>query len=121
MPIYEYSCVECGVRLSEYRKVDRRDEPPSHCDAVTFRVMSKPWVRGDLEPFVSPASGKLINSRVQRDEDLARTGSFMNEPGVRQEIARTNEALRERDFVPMAASVDQTVRDFVSAGLVSGD
>lgn len=33
-----------------------------------------PYVRGDLKPYVSPVTGKVIEGRAARREDLARSG-----------------------------------------------
>lgn len=33
-----------------------------------------PYVRGDLPPYVSPVTGKVIEGRTARREDLARSG-----------------------------------------------
>lgn len=38
------------------------------------RKLEGHYVRGDIEPFVSPIDGTVINSRVQREDHCARHG-----------------------------------------------
>lgn len=39
-----------------------------------------PMVRSDIEPYASPIDGRMITSRSERREDLARNGCVPYEP-----------------------------------------
>ena len=81
MPFYDFRCNVCGNTLPVFRKVDQRNIEEYHCAEAMTRVISAPSLRPEIAPYVSPASGKLISSRVQRNEDLKREGCIENEPG----------------------------------------
>lgn len=49
------------------REIDPRPYDPK-------APVNTPYVIGDIPDYVSPASGKLVSGRVQRRDDLARTG-----------------------------------------------
>lgn len=49
------------------REIDPRPYDPS-------APVNTPYVVGDIPDYVSMASGKLVSGRVQRREDLKRTG-----------------------------------------------
>lgn len=75
MPLYDYICRECG----EVREVfaHHTDAPPE-CHGPMTRMLSAPSLSPDIanwDAYVSPASGKLITSKAQRREDMARTNS----------------------------------------------
>lgn len=57
------------------REIDPRPYDPK------APITSVPYVIGDIPDYVSPASGKVISGRVQRREDLARTGCVPYERG----------------------------------------
>jgi len=78
------------------------------------RVLCAPTIVGELVPYVSPASGKWVNSRSQQKEDLARSGAILAEPGLAQDIARKRAAIEEKKFEPLSKAVDETVARLVS-------
>lgn len=75
-------------------------------------------VIADLEPFISPSTGKVINSRVALRNDLEMSGHILNEPGLKQDIARNKEYQADKTYAPVAAAVDETVRQLVNAGKI---
>lgn len=44
MPVYEYTCNECGHKSEKLRKMEHRDEPLQcgECGGESVRVISKP-------------------------------------------------------------------------------
>lgn len=89
MPMYEYRC-EQGHVLAEYRTVSGRSAPATcRCGLAAEKViLSPPRVFGDFAGYESPASGKWIEGRRAREEDLKRTGCRPYEAGEREEMMR---------------------------------
>lgn len=85
------------------------------------RVISAPAIKFDIPAYVSPASGKLISSRVQRKEDLLREGCIENEPGLREHIAQRAVYEKEKAFQPIADAIDQSVSELHACGHIPGD
>lgn len=80
------------------------------------RVLAAPAVRADIEPYISPATGKIINSRSQRKDDLKASGSIEWEPGLRPYVERRRqEAIREDEV-----KIEKTVDEIVTAMNVAG-
>lgn len=121
MPFYDYRCPLCSSTQSAYRKIKDRDEMEVCCGQPSLRVLCAPSLSLDIQPYVSPASGKLISSRVQRREDLLREGCIAHEPGLREHIASTHEYEKEKAFRPISAAIDQTVSEMCASGLIQGD
>jgi putative FmdB family regulatory protein len=118
MPLYETECYDCCARSTIWRRVADRDNLP-HCEFCAgdvFRVVSAPYIAPDIASYVSPASGKVINSRVQMSEDLARTGHIMLEPGLKKDIARRRVEVENERFKPIEAAVDAAVNNAVVRG-----
>ena len=116
MPFYDFHCDECGTTEAVFRKVDQRNIPEYHCSKAMTRVISKATIRPDIAPFISPASGKWINSRAQRDEDLKREGCIINEPGLKSDVQRRASELQEAHAESCVAHIDQTVSALHAAG-----
>ena len=116
MPYYDFHCDQCHHEQTSYRKISERDLPSYHCGQQLRRVISAPAIRPDIQSYISPASGKLISSRAQRVEDMAREGCIPNEPGIKEHIASRAESVREKAFAPLAASIDQTVSALCASG-----
>lgn len=118
MPIYAILCQNCGSRDSIFRKVDDRDNLPS-CDACEGRLtrqISAPAVHATFESYISPNTGKFIESRDSQRADLRASGAFLYEKGVEKDVARNKLAAQEKSFAPIAAAVDETVRNLVNSG-----
>ena len=120
MPLYNTKCPACGGVATVFRKIAEMDNLPpcDSCGTPVARVLSAPRVLAGFEPYISPATGKMISSHSQRADDLKRSGSFLYEPGVKEDIARNRIAREERDFAPVAAAVDETVRALVASGKI---
>jgi putative FmdB family regulatory protein len=74
MPTYEYECPACGRTASAFRHVDQRHDGPE-CHGQMDKLISRPMVVTDLPGYQSPVTGKWIEGKKARTEDLKRTGS----------------------------------------------
>ena len=116
MPFYDFKCNVCGDTMPHFRKVEQRNIEEYHCSAAMTRVISAPSILPDIPSYVSPASGKMINSRAQRREDLQREGCIAYEPGLKEHIAKRAESEREKSLIPINKTIDQTVSALHAAG-----
>lgn len=73
MPMYEAQCLICGNEQDYHRTVANYLDTPECCGQKMQKMISAPSFIVDIPAYVSPVSGKLINSRQQRKEDLKRT------------------------------------------------
>lgn len=75
MPLYEWSCPKCGRREDGFRTVDERhDSPLCHGKRMGI-VISLATVQGDIPGYESPTTGKWIEGRAARREDLKRSNA----------------------------------------------
>lgn len=95
MPLYEYECRQCWAILTDFRQVAQCDDPgPLCCNAHSRKIISRSSIIPPMEPYQSPVDGRVINSRAQRRDDLARHGCRPYE-GLHDERI---EAARQRDY-----------------------
>lgn len=118
MPYYDYRCRVCAKTEAHYQKIIDRDLPQYHCGTDMTRVITAAAIRPDIQAYVSPASGKLINSRAQRSEDMRREGCIENEPGVRQWVEQNRLSDIEKSLKSVDAGIDATVSAMHSSGLI---
>lgn len=118
MPLYRVECPTCKEQSDIFRKMSEYDNLPEHCGVRTKRVICAPAVHADITPYVSPASGKVINSRSSQADDLKRTGSILNEPGLKSDISRWKTYNEEKTFAPIAKGVDEAVKKLVATNQI---
>lgn len=108
MPVYESKCGKCG-RIHEYvRTIAEYDQTPECCGEKTIKViLSSPMAVMDIPAYQSPVTGKWIDSRKQRNEDLKRNGCRPWE-GIEQE---KKEAARHREYD--AQKMDKQVEKWI--------
>lgn len=95
VPIYESLCGKCGRPHEYYATAANCYDTPTCCgERTTKMILTPPFGQVDIPAYVSPVTGRLINSRTQRKEDLLRTGSRPWE-GMEQE---TKEAQRRAAY-----------------------
>jgi hypothetical protein len=75
MPIYEARCETCGRHEDYHRPVANYMDTPMCCGQKMQKVLSAPSFIVDIPAYVSPVSGKVINSRAQRRDDLERANA----------------------------------------------
>ncbi len=99
------------------RKIADRDSVPScSCGAVFERIIDKPMVLAEIQPYISPGTGKLVTSRAERAADLKASKAYEWEPGIEKDIARKKQYNVEEAFKPIAEAVDNIVRDMNVCG-----
>lgn len=94
MPVYSYGCPKCGNEVDAFRTVDTRHDGPVCCNEVMRLEIRPAYAQPDLPGYVSPTTGKWIDGRKARREDLKRSGSRPWE-GMAAEKA---EAARQRQY-----------------------
>jgi len=98
-----------------FRKISEMDNlPVCDCGKSFERVISAPMVIGEFEAYQSPATGKWIDSKTKRQEDLKASGSYIYERGVEEDVKRRRAEVQEKAFAPIAAGVDEAVRNLVN-------
>ena len=106
MPLYEYRCVN-GHHLEAIRPMRLSSLPIqcTVCGKAAPRIPSLVRVFGDYQGYVSPVSGRWIEGRRARTEDMARNGCRPYESGEREEMIR-RQVDNER---VMDARIDESV------------
>jgi hypothetical protein len=110
--IYESVCFKCGAYHEYIRSVQDRNDVPECCGVKTEkRVLSVPSAHFDVQPwesFISPATGKLITSKAERQEDMKASGCRQWE-GMKDE---KSEAARRKQYNEEAQdkALDHAVR-----------
>lgn len=95
MPVYEYHCKECGRTEDAFRTIaERHDAPKCHGSMQIAIGLSIGFVQKTFDPYVSPATGKVIASHAARKEDFVRSNSRPWE-GKAQEV---KEAARRKAY-----------------------
>lgn len=118
MPIYSVICPE-GHRDQIWSKIDQRDNPRHcSCGGLFTRVIDKPYVAPDNINYASPITGKAINSRQQRREEMKRHGCIDWDPGIRQDAERNREANCEKTARQLDATVDKLVTEMHASNLI---
>lgn len=117
MPMYRARCVACSEQTDFFRKIADRDMLPNcSCGGVYERILTPTFISTDIEPYISPASGKIINSRVDRRNDLKAGGYIEWEPGIKEQVAKN----RERNQRQIDSVVEKTVDELVTHMNVTG-
>lgn len=123
MPMYEAKCRHCGKQETYFASIANRNETPECCRFARMeRIISMPMVNFDIAPwqsFESPADGKIITSRSELKENLARNGKILYEPGLKQDIARNLDQAKDAAFRPIEAAVDSLVTSMVASGQIA--
>lgn len=95
-----------------YDKVEGKMVPRDQFYAAKFAhrdskasALPSPYVRGDLPSYVSPVSGKVIEGRAARREDLARTGCREVDPSEYKPVYRDYEFCQKRRLPYMGDAV----------------
>ena len=89
MPTYEFRCPE-GHKFDRVLRVADYNVPQGcDCGLYAQRQISIPmvFVSQDIR-YESPIDGKVITTRQQRQEDLARSGCIEYDPEMKKDAAR---------------------------------
>lgn len=101
MPIYDAKCLKCGGVDEYIRPASQYLDTPECCGQPMQKViLQAPFGIVDIPAYQSPVSGRWINSRAQRTEDLKRNNARPWE-GMEQETkvaqARAKEEEKKAD------------------------
>lgn len=106
MPVYVYSCRGCGGRFERYLPMALCSSLVIHsCAGVGQKVFLPPMVRGDLPGYESPTTGRWIEGRRARLEDLKQSGCRPYEAGEKEQ----NQRARAQDEAALESRLDATV------------
>jgi len=114
VPIYTIRCQACLQDGWVFRKIDDRDRDLPGCDrcgSATSRIIDAPFVRAEIPAYISPATGKVIESRAARRGDLARSGCIEWEPGLDKDVEKNRIRAKEKSLEEVDKLVDKTVQD----------
>ena len=110
MPTYSYRC-SCGASFDRILPLARFSEPQTcTCGSVASRVIVAPAIRGDYAGYTCPISGKWIEGRRAHQENLARNGCRILEPGESSAVA----SRQSRAEASLDAALDSTVEELIS-------
>jgi hypothetical protein len=97
MPVYEALCKKCGQYQDYYQSIANCRDTPECCGEKTEKVIrTAPYGLVDIPAYVSPVSGRLINSRADRREDFKRTDCRPWE-GMEQETKAAQERAKDEE------------------------
>jgi hypothetical protein len=112
MPEYESVCLKCGKYHTYISTVSSRNETPTCCGTSTDkRILTAAMGVMDYQPweaYESPASGKIITSKKEREMDFknTKTRPYEGREQEQKEIDR-QKAYAEKE---LDDKVDKTVR-----------
>ena len=111
MPTYSYRC-ECGETFDRILRLKDFDTPQMcACGKQASRVIVAPAVIGDYAGYSCPVTGNWIEGRKAHQENLARTGCRVLEPGETESAVRR----RQEQEAAYDARIEQTVEELVKA------
>lgn len=111
MPIYEFLC-QSGHKFDRVLRLAEYDTPQTcECGETATRLISTPMFAVDIPAYQSPVTGRWINSRAERREDLKRTGCVEYEPSMKDHAERA----RQREDADLEKAMEQTVEAEIHA------
>lgn len=113
MPFYTYRCLECGYKDFVLRKIDDRDKDRPRCPAhgEMSRIIEAPRIAPDYPGYTCPITGTWIEGRRAHEENLARHGCRVLEPGESNEVDKRRKAADEALDKSIEATVEQTIHE----------
>jgi hypothetical protein len=113
MPFYSFHCSRCDKVDDAYRSISQRHNGPECCHQQMTMVIVAPMVAPDLPGYESPVTGKWVEGRSARHEDLRRTGCRPYE-GIAVEKSEHARQERYSEQKEDAARHDAVARAFYS-------
>lgn len=111
MPLYEYSCTQCGVFDGIAPMAESSLPRRCPCGNMASKVIrTAPRVFGDLPGYESPIDGKWVEGKRARTEDLRKHGCRPYEDGEKEQMV-VRQAANERK---LDATVDAVVSQVAS-------
>lgn len=120
MPMYDHECRNCGERLVLFLRISALDKLQScpACGRYLTRLVSAPAVHGEITPYQSPVTGKMITSRNAAREDLHSTGYTVLEPGMREQIKQNRARRLEETANKVEHLVAKTAGELAASGRI---
>lgn len=109
MPLYRYAC-PCGHEEDAFRNVAARHDAPT-CHGPMQLVICAPAVQGDLPGYQSTVTGRWIEGRAARRDDLARSHARPYE-GFAAEKREADRRLADRELKADRALEDSVRRAY---------
>jgi hypothetical protein len=106
MPFYSYHCKRCDSVQDGYRSISSRHDSPDCCGEPTQLCIAPPAVQPDVPGYHSPVTGRWIEGKSARREDLRQNRCTEYDPEMKKDAARTKreiEAKQERKLEEAAA------------------
>lgn len=115
MPVYEYRCGD-GHVFERLLPLSSYLEPQfCSCGEVGQKViLHAPRVFGDYEGYESPASGRWVEGRRAREEDLRSTGCRPYEAGEREDAERRRVMAGQQEERLVDFAVERTLDDMLN-------
>ena len=111
MPIYAYKCAFCASSRDVFKPIAELDrtEVCQQCGAGMERRISAVAVLGDYAGYTCPITDKWIEGRRAHEENLARHGCRVYEPGEREGFVRRKAVEQEQFLETMGESAAAAV------------
>lgn len=111
MPLYDTECRNCGVKDTRMIALVNLDTPIicNTCNGLMDRLISAPMVRGDIEAYTCPITGKVVSGRKAHEDNLKRHGCRVLETGESEAAQK----YRAKVDAQMDKSIESTVEQFV--------
>jgi len=111
VPVYEYLC-DAGHNFDRVLRLAEYDTPQTcECGAAATRQISASMFAVDIPAYQSPVTGRWINSRAERREDLKRTSCVEYEPSMKDHA----EKARQREDADLEKKMEETVEAEIHA------
>lgn len=108
MPLYRYFCPECDHEEDAFQTVAERHNGP-RCHGPMQIMICAPAVQADIPGYESPTTGRWIEGRAARRNDLKQSGARPYE-GFEQE--RKEAQRRRQDAEAKAdAKIEKVIRE----------
>jgi len=111
MPFYTFHCKRCDAVHDAYRNISERHNGPECCGEKTELCIVPPAVVPDLPGYESPVTGKWIEGRKSRREDLKACGCrpYESPEDERKEAARQRQYIEEKQSKAMRETLMKTL------------
>jgi putative FmdB family regulatory protein len=68
MPLYTYTCKQCGKVEDAYRPMSENDKGPDCCGQMMKQIIVPPMIAPSMPEYQCPVTGENVTSRKRRKE-----------------------------------------------------
>lgn len=115
MPLYSWRCRSCSATGDYFETVENHANSPAcdKCGGTTRQRLTGGFIRPDIPEYISPATGKLIRGRRQRQYDLESSGSREYEgfETESREAAKRRKEIEAREDKKLDETVHRVISD----------